>query len=108
MSFGNYETIRRRVSRLRPEDAHGFMGLTNMKETRIIERKGLVIIINDEAHYDCHHDPVTGDWQVTSSEGTTIQGKWLLSKDDAIQYVLEQIGIVGDTNYERAPDRTSA
>lgn len=79
-----------------------------MKETKIIEREGLVIVINDEAHYDCHHDPITGDWQVTSSDDTMVRGPWLLSKDDAIQYTLEQAGVLENANYQRAPDRTSA
>jgi hypothetical protein len=80
-----------------------------MKKTRIIEpTAGLIAVISDEADYECHHDPVTDDWQVTSSNDNGVQGTWLLTKDDAIKYALERAGVIEDANYQRAPDRTSA
>lgn len=80
-----------------------------MKETRIIEPTGgLVIVATDKVDYECHHDPATGDWQVTSKADKLVQGRWMLTKDDAIKYALDQAGVIEDTNYQRAPDRTSA
>lgn len=76
-----------------------------MKETRIIEPTGGVIVVaTDEERYECHHDPVTDDWQVTSNGGGVL-GTWLMSKEDAINYVLEQAGVIEDANYQRAPER---
>lgn len=84
-------------------------GTQPMKETRIIEPTGgLIVVASDDGDYECHHDPHTGDWQVTSTDDQQVQGTWMLTKDDAIQYVLEQAGVIEDANYQRAPDRTSA
>jgi hypothetical protein len=68
----------------------------------------LVYVKADESFYECHHDTVTGDWQIISTDDKQIQGQWLLTEDDAIKYVLERAGVIEDTNYNRAPDRTSA
>ena len=80
-----------------------------MKETRIIEPTGgLVVVTTADADYECHHDPCTGDWQLTSTDDKLVQGDWMLTKDDAIKYALKQAGVIEDVNYELAPDRTSA
>jgi len=80
-----------------------------MKETKIIEPTGgLVVVTTADADYECYHDTRTDDWQVTSTDDKLVQAHWMLTKDDAIKYVLERAGVIEDANYQRAPDRTSA
>jgi hypothetical protein len=68
-----------------------------------------VNISTDNRLYLLRHDDIgTGDWSVMCEEDAQVQGEWLMTKDDAIKYVLERIGVVEDANYQRAPDRTSA
>jgi len=80
-----------------------------MKETKIIEPTGgLVIVVTEDADYQCHHDAYTGDWSVTSKKDKQVQEKWMIDKDSAIKFALEQAGIIEDGFYKCAPDRTSA
>jgi len=80
-----------------------------MKETRIIEPTGgLIVVISGEEKYQAHHDQISGDWSVVSDDNDLVQGDWMLTKDDAIKYALERASVVEDANYQRAPDRTSA
>lgn len=69
---------------------------------------GLVVIESPPTKYELHHDPITGDWQITSPGDSLLQGDWMLTKQDAIDYVLERVGILSDADYERAPTRCDA
>lgn len=81
-------------------------GLHTMKQTRIIEPTGgLIVVITDDTNYECYHDTATGDWHVTSTGDELVLDKWLLTKDDAIKYVLYRAGVVEDANYSVAPER---
>lgn len=72
--------------------------------------EGLVTIFAEgDRTYDAIYDEYTGDWLVTSeSEGDIPVQVWLLSKNGAIQYILERVGLIEDGDYEQAPDRCSA
>lgn len=71
------------------------------------ESEDLVTIkTGDGRTYDACHDEVTGDWLVaTSDEGDIGLSIWLRSRDGAIQYILERLGIIENASYDRAPDR---
>jgi hypothetical protein len=79
-----------------------------MKRVTIIEEQGHIAVFDDECHYDAYFDKATGDWQVTSDDDELVQGEWMMTRDDAMKYILEQAGVIVDANHERAPDRTSA
>lgn len=63
----------------------------------------------DGGCYDACYDEYTGDWLVASdSEGDITVQVWLRTRDGAIQYILQRLGVIEEGTYERAPDRTSA
>jgi len=78
-----------------------------MEHTRIREKgKGKVDVIVGNITYELIHDPPSGDWLVACGDDASVQGDWMESRDDAIQFALYLGGTVKNPNYERAPDRT--
>jgi len=49
-------------------------------------------------------DKWTGDWMAVP-DPPNLSGTFLLSRDDAILYVLYQEGVIDEARYERAPER---
>lgn len=59
----------------------------------------------DGIEYKILYDKYTGDWSVYSDQDAQIQGDWFLTKEGAVNYVLNSNGIVENDRYQRAPDR---
>jgi hypothetical protein len=69
---------------------------------------GIVIIKDGTKRYEIHHDPYTGDWQVTSPNDSFVQGEWMQSKEDGIRFVLSRVGVFKSADFDRAPTRCDA
>lgn len=51
------------------------------------------------------HDPYTDDWLVTIDDPDEFLARWILTREGATQYALEQEGVIEDGEYNYAPDR---
>ena len=69
---------------------------------------GMIVVKNDEHRFEIHHDAKTGDWSVMDTTKKFSQQQWMLTKDDAVNYVLLKMDVLENPDYELAPDRTSA
>lgn len=58
-----------------------------------------------KSRFDIRHDPWTGDWSVVDTKSKHPQQEYFLTKNGAIDYCLEEMGLVEEGNYTRAPDR---
>jgi hypothetical protein len=50
-------------------------------------------------------DPYTGDWAVFIDNRNGAGTEYFLTKDGAMKYVFEFIGLIEDADYEFAPER---
>lgn len=53
--------------------------------------------------YELTHDEYSGDWAVVCEQRR--QQWWLLDKESAMAFVLEECGVLADADYERAHER---
>lgn len=53
------------------------------------------------------HDPWTGDWLV-DSPNELVQASYFITKRGAINWCLNRTGVLENSDYKFAPDRTSA
>jgi hypothetical protein len=62
-------------------------------------------ILIDDIEYKVTYDKYTGDWSVYSEQDPLVQGDWFLTKEGAINYILDRRNVINNDNYDRAPDR---
>jgi hypothetical protein len=53
------------------------------------------------------NDPWTGDWLVDSPD-ELVQANYFMTKRGAINWCLDRCGVLSNSDYQFAPDRTSA
>lgn len=63
------------------------------------------VISIDGVEYRISHDSHTGDWCVTSPDDSLVLQDWILTKEGAVQYVMQMAGLIENGNYRYAPDR---
>ena len=67
--------------------------------------QAVVLSFEDGRRYEIQQDPYTGDWHVLSEDETSVLCEYLMTRDDAVKYVLHWEDVLEEADYELAPDR---